>query len=56
MSKDIEAIEKEIEIELSRVSVSSFEAEDADTELSDEALSDSESVSIQWAKPASISA
>lgn len=56
MSEDIEGIEKEIEIELSRISVSSFEAEDPDTEVSDEALSDSESVSIQLAKPASISA
>ncbi|NXW88259.1 LRIQ1 protein, partial [Alopecoenas beccarii] len=45
MSEDIEGIEKEIEIELSRVSVSSFEAEDPDTEVSDEALSDSESIS-----------
>ncbi|XP_065512520.1 leucine-rich repeat and IQ domain-containing protein 1 [Caloenas nicobarica] len=45
MSEDIEGIEKEIEIELSRISVSSFEAEDLDTEVSDEALSDSESIS-----------
>ncbi|XP_064897821.1 leucine-rich repeat and IQ domain-containing protein 1 isoform X2 [Columba livia] len=45
MSEDIEGIEKEIEIELSRISVSSFEAEDPDTEVSDEALSDSESIS-----------
>ena len=56
MSEDIERIEKEIEIELSRISVSSFEADDPDTEVSDEALSDSETVSIQWAKTASISA
>lgn len=47
MSEDIEGIEKEIEIELSRISVSSFEAGDSDTEVSDEALSDSETVSIQ---------
>lgn len=47
MSEDIEGIEKEIEIELSRISVSSFEAGDPDTEVSDEALSDSETVSIQ---------
>ncbi|KAM7128045.1 leucine-rich repeat- and IQ domain-containing protein 1 [Ciconia maguari] len=45
MSEDIERIEKEIEIELSRVSVSSFEADDPDTEVSDEALSDSETIS-----------
>ncbi|XP_050762033.1 leucine-rich repeat and IQ domain-containing protein 1 [Gymnogyps californianus] len=45
MSEDIEGIEKEIEIELSRISVSSFEADDPDTELSDEALSDSETIS-----------
>lgn len=47
MSEDIEGIEKEIEIELSRISVSSFEAGNPDTEVSDEALSDSETVSIQ---------
>ncbi|NXX53381.1 LRIQ1 protein, partial [Scopus umbretta] len=45
MSEDIERIEKEIEIELSRISVSSFEADDPDTEVSDEALSDSETIS-----------
>lgn len=56
MSEDIEGIEKEIEIELGRISVSSFEADDPDTEVSDEPLSDSETVSIQWAKNASVSA
>ncbi|KAM6283817.1 leucine-rich repeat- and IQ domain-containing protein 1 isoform 1-T1 [Spheniscus humboldti] len=45
MSEDIEGIEKEIAIELSRISVSSFEADDPDTEVSDEALSDSETIS-----------
>ncbi|XP_075604069.1 leucine-rich repeat- and IQ domain-containing protein 1 isoform X1 [Balearica regulorum gibbericeps] len=45
MSEDIEGIEKEIEIELSRISVSSFEADDLDTEVSDEALSDSDTIS-----------
>ncbi|XP_075581940.1 leucine-rich repeat- and IQ domain-containing protein 1 [Pelecanus crispus] len=45
MSENIERIEKEIEIELSRISVSSFEADDPDTEVSDEALSDSETIS-----------
>ncbi|XP_071621990.1 leucine-rich repeat- and IQ domain-containing protein 1 isoform X2 [Heliangelus exortis] len=45
MSEDIEGIEKEIEMELSRISVSSFEANDLDTEVSDEALSDSETIS-----------
>ncbi|XP_074936809.1 leucine-rich repeat- and IQ domain-containing protein 1 [Phalacrocorax aristotelis] len=45
MSEDIERIEKEIEIELSRISVSSCEADDPDTEVSDEALSDSETIS-----------
>ncbi|XP_071655766.1 leucine-rich repeat- and IQ domain-containing protein 1 isoform X3 [Patagioenas fasciata] len=45
MSEDIEGIEKEIEIELSRISISSFEAEEPDTEVSDEALSDTESIS-----------
>ncbi|PKU49681.1 leucine-rich repeat and iq domain-containing protein 1 [Limosa lapponica baueri] len=44
MSEDIEGIEKEIEIELSRISVSSLEADDPDTEVS-EALSDSETIS-----------
>jgi len=56
MSEDIEGIEKEIEIELSRISVSSLEADDPDTEVSDEASDDSETVSVQWAKTASISA
>ncbi|XP_009704447.1 PREDICTED: leucine-rich repeat and IQ domain-containing protein 1, partial [Cariama cristata] len=45
MSEDTEETEKEIEIELNRISVSSFEADDADTEVSDEALSDSETIS-----------
>ncbi|XP_068257839.1 leucine-rich repeat and IQ domain-containing protein 1 [Nyctibius grandis] len=45
MLEDIEGIEKEIEIELSRISVSSFEADDPDTEVSDEALSDSKTIS-----------
>ncbi|XP_010125315.1 PREDICTED: leucine-rich repeat and IQ domain-containing protein 1, partial [Chlamydotis macqueenii] len=45
MSEDIEGIEKEIETELSRISVSSFEANDPDVEVSDEALSDSETIS-----------
>ncbi|KAM4782080.1 leucine-rich repeat- and IQ domain-containing protein 1 isoform 2-T2 [Cyanocitta cristata] len=45
MSEDIEGIEKEIEIELGRISVSSFEADDPDTEVSDEPLSDSETIS-----------
>ncbi|XP_009880923.1 PREDICTED: leucine-rich repeat and IQ domain-containing protein 1 [Charadrius vociferus] len=45
MSEDTEGIEKEIEIELSRISVSSFEADDPDTEVSDEALTDSETIS-----------
>lgn len=53
MSEDTEGIEKEIEIELSRISVSSFEADDPDTVVSDEALSDSETVSIQWVNTAS---
>ncbi|XP_014818749.1 PREDICTED: leucine-rich repeat and IQ domain-containing protein 1 [Calidris pugnax] len=44
MSEDIEGIEKEIEIELSRISVSSLEADDPDTEVS-ETLSDSETIS-----------
>lgn len=56
MSEDSEGIEKEIETELSRISVSSFEADDHDTEVSDEPLSDSETVSIQWAKTSSTSA
>nr|XP_009943575.1 PREDICTED: leucine-rich repeat and IQ domain-containing protein 1 [Opisthocomus hoazin] len=45
MSEDIEGIEKEIEIELSRISVSSLEADDPDTEVSDEASDDSETIS-----------
>ncbi|NXG29101.1 LRIQ1 protein, partial [Dromaius novaehollandiae] len=45
MSEDVERIEKEIEIELSRISVSSFEADDPDTDVSEEALSDSETIS-----------
>ncbi|XP_068792647.1 leucine-rich repeat and IQ domain-containing protein 1 [Struthio camelus] len=45
MSEDAERIEKEIEIELSRISVSSFEADDPETDISEEALSDSESIS-----------
>ncbi|XP_026696840.1 leucine-rich repeat and IQ domain-containing protein 1 [Athene cunicularia] len=45
LSEDIKGIEKEIEIELSRMSVSSFEADDPDTKVSDEALSDSETIS-----------
>ncbi|XP_061225335.1 leucine-rich repeat and IQ domain-containing protein 1 [Neopsephotus bourkii] len=44
MSEDTEGIEKEIEVELSRISVSSFEA-DLDTEVSDGALRDSEAIS-----------
>ncbi|XP_067146017.1 leucine-rich repeat and IQ domain-containing protein 1 [Apteryx mantelli] len=45
MSEDVERIEKEIEIELSRISVSSFEADDPDTDVPEEALSDSETIS-----------
>ncbi|KAM6424638.1 leucine-rich repeat- and IQ domain-containing protein 1 [Rhynochetos jubatus] len=45
MSEDIERIEKKIGIELSRISVSSFEADGPDTDVSDEALSDSETIS-----------
>ncbi|XP_010166059.1 leucine-rich repeat and IQ domain-containing protein 1, partial [Antrostomus carolinensis] len=45
MSEDTEGIEKEIEIELGRVSVSLFEEDDPDTEVSDEALSDGETIS-----------
>ncbi|KAJ7408705.1 leucine rich repeat and IQ motif containing 1 [Pitangus sulphuratus] len=45
MSEDIEGIEKEIEIELGRISVTSLEADDPDTEASDETLSDSETIS-----------
>lgn len=49
MSEDIEGIEREVEIELGRISVSSFGTDDPepDTEVSEEALSDSETVSIQ---------
>lgn len=52
MSEDIEGIEREVEIELGRISVSSFGTDDPepDTEVSEEALSDSETVSIQWAE------
>ncbi|KAM8820081.1 leucine-rich repeat- and IQ domain-containing protein 1 [Eudromia elegans] len=45
MSEDVERIEKEIEIELSRISVSAFEADDPDTDVSEEALSDSDTIS-----------
>ncbi|XP_010153668.1 PREDICTED: leucine-rich repeat and IQ domain-containing protein 1, partial [Eurypyga helias] len=45
MSEDIERIEKEVGIELSRISVSSFEADDPDTDVSDEALSNSGTIS-----------
>ncbi|NWI55042.1 LRIQ1 protein, partial [Calyptomena viridis] len=45
MSEDTEGIAKEIETELSRISVTSFEADDPDTEVSDEPLSDSETIS-----------
>ncbi|XP_054134965.1 leucine-rich repeat and IQ domain-containing protein 1 isoform X2 [Melozone crissalis] len=47
MSEDIEGIEREVEIELGRISVSSFGTDDPepDTEGSEEALSDSEPVS-----------
>ncbi|KAJ7410317.1 leucine-rich repeat and IQ domain-containing protein 1 [Willisornis vidua] len=45
MSEDIEGIEKEIEIELGRISVTSFEADDPDADVSDEPLSDSETFS-----------
>ncbi|XP_068016973.1 leucine-rich repeat and IQ domain-containing protein 1 [Melanerpes formicivorus] len=45
MSEDIEEIEKEIETELSKISVSSCEADDPDTEVADETLSDSEAIS-----------
>ncbi|XP_053923147.1 LOW QUALITY PROTEIN: leucine-rich repeat and IQ domain-containing protein 1 [Cuculus canorus] len=45
MSEDIEGIEREIEIELSRISVSSSEADDPNTEVSDDAVSDSEIIS-----------
>nr|XP_054487919.1 leucine-rich repeat and IQ domain-containing protein 1 [Agelaius phoeniceus] len=47
MSEDIEGIEREVEIELGRISVSSFGTDDPepDTEVSEEALSDSETIS-----------
>ncbi|XP_027650037.2 leucine-rich repeat and IQ domain-containing protein 1 [Falco peregrinus] len=45
MSEDTEGIEKEIETELSRISVSSLEADNSDTEVLEEALSDSETIS-----------
>uniref|UniRef100_A0A669P8Q2 Leucine rich repeats and IQ motif containing 1 n=1 Tax=Phasianus colchicus TaxID=9054 RepID=A0A669P8Q2_PHACC len=45
MSEDIEGIEKEIESELSRISVSSFEADEPDTVVSEESVSDTESIS-----------
>ncbi|XP_027761282.1 leucine-rich repeat and IQ domain-containing protein 1 isoform X3 [Empidonax traillii] len=45
MSEDTEGIEKEIEIELGRISLTSFEVDDPDTEASDEPLSDSETIS-----------
>uniref|UniRef100_A0A8C0ULI7 Leucine rich repeats and IQ motif containing 1 n=1 Tax=Cyanistes caeruleus TaxID=156563 RepID=A0A8C0ULI7_CYACU len=45
MSEDIEGIEKEVEIELGRISVSSFGTDDAETEVSDEPWSDSETIS-----------
>ncbi|KAM4901961.1 leucine-rich repeat- and IQ domain-containing protein 1 [Sylvia borin] len=40
-----EGIEKEVEIELGRISVSSFGTDDPDTEVSEELLSDSETIS-----------
>ncbi|XP_040516219.1 leucine-rich repeat and IQ domain-containing protein 1 isoform X2 [Gallus gallus] len=40
MSEDTEGIEKEIESELSRISVSSFEADGPDTEVPEESISD----------------
>ncbi|TRZ26951.1 hypothetical protein HGM15179_000192, partial [Zosterops borbonicus] len=40
-----EGIEKEIEMELGRISVSSFGTDDPDTEVSEEALSDSDTIS-----------
>lgn len=46
MSEDIERIEKEIEIELDGISVSSFEADDTNAEVSEKALSDTDTVSI----------
>lgn len=49
MSEDIEGIEKEIESELSRISVSSFEADEPDTVVPEESVSDTESVSVHMA-------
>lgn len=54
MSEDIERIEKEIEIELDGISVSSFEADDTNAEVSEKALSDTDTVSILWAHTAFI--
>ncbi|NXJ09446.1 LRIQ1 protein, partial [Odontophorus gujanensis] len=45
MAEDSEGIEKEIENELSRISVSSFEADEHDTEVSEGSVSDTESIS-----------
>ncbi|OXB69002.1 hypothetical protein ASZ78_012830 [Callipepla squamata] len=45
MSEDTEGIEKEIESELSRISVSSFGADEPDTEGSEGSVSDTESIS-----------
>ncbi|XP_053834843.1 leucine-rich repeat and IQ domain-containing protein 1 isoform X1 [Vidua macroura] len=45
MSEDIKGIEKEVEIELDRISVSSLGTDDPDTEVSEEPLSDSETIS-----------
>ncbi|XP_065599289.1 leucine-rich repeat and IQ domain-containing protein 1 [Cyrtonyx montezumae] len=45
MSADIERIEIEIENELSRISVSSFEADEPDAEVSEGSVSDTESIS-----------
>lgn len=42
-----EGIEKEVEIELGRISVSSFGTDDPDTEVSEQPSSDSETVSIR---------
>ena len=52
MSEETEGIEKEIESELSRISVSSFEADGPDTEVPEESVSDTESVSVQRAHAA----
>ncbi|XP_035193922.1 leucine-rich repeat and IQ domain-containing protein 1 isoform X5 [Oxyura jamaicensis] len=45
MSEDTERIEEEIEIKLGRISVSSFEADDPNAEVSEEALSDTDTIS-----------